>query len=341
MKRYIEGNFSEEAEVCLEQTFEKELIEEENKYIFSLLDTTGLDEFSLFRKEWYFGSNAFVLSYDLTSLTSFQQVVSFIEEIENIKENSIKNIPCLLIGNKNDLEEKRQVKYEEANEFAKEHGFLFFETSCKTGENVHTSLSSLMREMILKNVGLFPSEIPKQNFEIQETQVPSSTSPSKTTQKKEREQPKDELDLEIENELNSFKNSQSLPLIENKKKETSLSEMLGIITVDDILRDVLDDDDENKELFQELFGASETIPQNEEQIEFDQDNEENEENKQIEDGEEEMRGGDDEIGDGDDEEMIGDDEDIIGDDEEIIEDGEDIIDDEEEIQDGEDVVEDD
>ncbi len=47
-----------------------------------------------------------------------------------------KNILICLIGNKIDLENKREVSYEEGKNFAEENDLLFFETSAKEGNNI-------------------------------------------------------------------------------------------------------------------------------------------------------------------------------------------------------------
>ena len=47
-----------------------------------------------------------------------------------------KNILICLIGNKIDLENKREVSYEEGKNFAEENELLFFETSAKEGNNI-------------------------------------------------------------------------------------------------------------------------------------------------------------------------------------------------------------
>ena len=47
-----------------------------------------------------------------------------------------KNILICLIGNKIDLENKREVSYEEGKNFAEENNLLFFETSAKEGNNI-------------------------------------------------------------------------------------------------------------------------------------------------------------------------------------------------------------
>ncbi len=53
-----------------------------------------------------------------------------------MKENSNPDIKIFLIGNKVDLEERRQVTYEEGSIYAEKNGMLFFETSAKTGKNI-------------------------------------------------------------------------------------------------------------------------------------------------------------------------------------------------------------
>ena len=57
----------------------------------------------------------------------------------------------ILIGNKKDLEDKRQVSYEEGEAFAKENGLMFLETSAKTAYNVVESFN-LSAECILNNI---------------------------------------------------------------------------------------------------------------------------------------------------------------------------------------------
>eukprot|EP00456_Euglypha_rotunda_P062099 TRINITY_DN5210_c1_g1_i6.p1 TRINITY_DN5210_c1_g1~~TRINITY_DN5210_c1_g1_i6.p1 ORF type:complete len:102 (-),score=13.05 TRINITY_DN5210_c1_g1_i6:100-405(-) len=42
----------------------------------------------------------------------------------------------MLIGNKSDLDHRRQVTKEEGEKFAKDHGLIFLETSAKTAANV-------------------------------------------------------------------------------------------------------------------------------------------------------------------------------------------------------------
>ena len=65
-----------------------------------------------------------------------------------IEKNSSKDVYKLLIGNKNDLEERRQITYEEGKEFASINGMEFFETSAKTAYKVQEAFESLTKDII-------------------------------------------------------------------------------------------------------------------------------------------------------------------------------------------------
>merc|ERR1739846_296586 len=53
----------------------------------------------------------------------------------------------MLIGNKSDLEARRDVKREEGEAFAREHGLIFMETSAKTAANVEEAFINTAREI--------------------------------------------------------------------------------------------------------------------------------------------------------------------------------------------------
>ena len=83
--------------------------------------------------------------YDITNRESFNNLNSWLIEIE---KNGNKNVYKLLIGNKNDLEENRQISYEEGKEFASINGMEFFETSAKTAYQVQDAFELLTRDII-------------------------------------------------------------------------------------------------------------------------------------------------------------------------------------------------
>ena len=86
--------------------------------------------------------------YDITRRETFTHATKWLDDV---RTNSSKNVTVILIGNKKDLEDKRQVSYEEGEAFAKENGLMFLETSAKTAYNVVESFN-LSAECILNNI---------------------------------------------------------------------------------------------------------------------------------------------------------------------------------------------
>ena len=120
-----------------------------NKAIkIQIWDTAGQEAFQAITRTYYKGAVGALLVYDITRRDTFNHVTRWLEEV---KTNSSKNITVILIGNKKDLEEKRQVSYEEGEAFAKENGLMFLETSAKTAYNVIESFN-LSAQCILNNI---------------------------------------------------------------------------------------------------------------------------------------------------------------------------------------------
>ena len=109
-----------------------------------MLDTAGQEEFQSLRDQWIKDSQAFIVIYSITSRQSFENTQKFINQIKSVKYN-LTELPVVLIGNKSDLENMRQVSTEEAQEFANTNSFKFFETSAKTGKNVDDSYFEAVR----------------------------------------------------------------------------------------------------------------------------------------------------------------------------------------------------
>jgi small GTP-binding protein len=76
-------------------------------------DTAGQDRFKTITSNYYRGADAIAIIYDITDHASFDNVKSWLDEIEKY---SSEGVVKLIVGNKKDLEEKRQVKYTEAQQ---------------------------------------------------------------------------------------------------------------------------------------------------------------------------------------------------------------------------------
>ena len=119
------------------------------KVKLQIWDTAGQERFKNITASYYRGGNGVLVVYDITDRESFENLNSWLIEIE---KNANKNVYKLLIGNKCDLEEKRKVSYQEGKDFAESNGMKFIETSAKTASKVQEAFELLTSEIIKSNL---------------------------------------------------------------------------------------------------------------------------------------------------------------------------------------------
>jgi GTPase SAR1 family protein len=88
-----------------------------------------------------------LLVYDVTSRESFNTLASWLNDTRTLASP---HIIIILVGNKKDLEEQREVTFLEASNFAQENDLIFLETSAKTGENVEESFLKCAKTILAK-----------------------------------------------------------------------------------------------------------------------------------------------------------------------------------------------
>lgn len=88
-----------------------------------------------------------MLVYDVTNEQSFNSIGNWIRDVQ---QYATENVSIVLVGNKADLSSKRVVSTEQGQEFAKQWGLDFFETSAKTSINVNQSFEKIIKTVISK-----------------------------------------------------------------------------------------------------------------------------------------------------------------------------------------------
>ena len=132
--RYAHGQFKPEYQLTIGVEFGAKNVQiGEKVYRIQIWDTAGQENFRSITRAYYKNSVCALVVYDISSRESFNNVSSWIDDCRN---QSPKTIYMVLVGNKEDLSERRQVTFEEGQELAESKGMLFFETSAKTGKNV-------------------------------------------------------------------------------------------------------------------------------------------------------------------------------------------------------------
>ena len=108
-------------------------------------DTAGQERFKSMSVQVIKTSDAVVLVYAINDRNSFNALDKWLLKIREASDISKK--PIIVIGNKSDLDDKRQVSYEEGKNFAKNKGYNFYETSAKTGENINEAFNDIFEQL--------------------------------------------------------------------------------------------------------------------------------------------------------------------------------------------------
>lgn len=98
-----------------------------------LWDTAGQERFRSLIPSYIRDSSVAVVVYDITNANSFQQTSKWIDDVRTERGT---DVIIMLVGNKTDLSDKRQVSTEDGERKAKELNVMFIETSAKAGYNV-------------------------------------------------------------------------------------------------------------------------------------------------------------------------------------------------------------
>ena len=100
-----------------------------------LWDTAGQERFRSLIPSYIRDSSVAVVVYDISSKKSFENTRKWVDDVRSERGN---DVIIVLVGNKTDLGDKREVTQQMGEEEAKRCGALFIETSAKVGANVKT-----------------------------------------------------------------------------------------------------------------------------------------------------------------------------------------------------------
>ncbi|RXN33293.1 ras-related Rab-8A [Labeo rohita] len=150
------AEFAERTVAKLEKTiddlegidFKIRTIELDGKKIkLQIWDTAGQERFRTITTAYYRGAMGIMLVYDITNEKSFDNIKNW---IRNIEEHASADVEKMILGNKCDINEKRQVSKDRGEKLALEYGIKFMETSAKANINVENAFLTLARDIKAK-----------------------------------------------------------------------------------------------------------------------------------------------------------------------------------------------
>ena len=148
LMKFANNKFTEDYQATIGVEFgAKNITIDDQIFRIQLWDTAGQENFRSITRAYYKNSVCAMLVYDITNRSSFENLQDWLKDIIS---QSPKTVLIILLGNKIDLKEKREVEYEEGEQFAQKNGLIFMETSAKTGEGVEEIFKKSVQEIKTK-----------------------------------------------------------------------------------------------------------------------------------------------------------------------------------------------
>jgi GTPase KRas protein len=150
--RLTQSEFANEYDPTIEDSYRYYTTIDNTPASLDILDTAGQEEYSSMRDLYMKTGEGFLLVFSLTDRQTFEEISTFYNQIMRVKGETAHFVPMILVGNKNDLTNERQVSPEEAIHMAKKLNCAYIETSAKTGLHVNDAFHGLVKMVMYGDV---------------------------------------------------------------------------------------------------------------------------------------------------------------------------------------------
>ena len=122
----------------------KKIVYNNTNIILQIWDTAGQEKFQVVTKSFVKGSDGIIYMYDITQKQSFINIKRWLEDTEDYSLRAKK----IIVGNKIDMEERREVTEEMKNKLLNEIDIDLVEISAKKDRNVNEVFDKLVKIII-------------------------------------------------------------------------------------------------------------------------------------------------------------------------------------------------
>ena len=148
MSKYLKNEFHEDSKATVGVEFGSRQFNIEGHVIKAQIwDTAGQERYKAITSAYYKGAKGAFIVYDITRKESFDNVTKWAEQLKSAAD---KNLTIIIVGNKVDLEDQRQIKTEEGQNKANELESAFIETSASSGTNIDKAFEMMINEVYKK-----------------------------------------------------------------------------------------------------------------------------------------------------------------------------------------------
>ncbi|CAE6431534.1 unnamed protein product [Rhizoctonia solani] len=147
LHQFTQNSYKEHSQHTIGVEFSSRTINIGEKRVkLQLWDTAGQERFRSVTRSYYRGAAACLLVYDITSRASFLNLSRWLADARALASPQL---VAVLVGNKTDREEEREVEWSEASKWASENDVHFIETSSLTGDNIEKPFALAARAILL------------------------------------------------------------------------------------------------------------------------------------------------------------------------------------------------
>ena len=148
MSKYLKDEFHEDSKATVGVEFgSKQFTIEGHSIKAQIWDTAGQERYKAITSVYYKGAKGAFVVYDITRKSSFESIDKWVNDLTSTAD---KKITIVVIGNKSDLEDQRQIPKEKGEEKAAKLEVAFLETSALSGENLDKAFELMMNEIYKK-----------------------------------------------------------------------------------------------------------------------------------------------------------------------------------------------
>jgi len=165
VKRYVYGVFEEDVQATIGMDFQSKtvVLDDGRSVRLQLWDTAGQERFRSLIPSYIRDAAAAAVVYDITKKKSFESSRKWIDEV---RQQRGEDAVMILIGNKCDLDDDREVSTSDGEKLATELGVMFQEVSAKEGKNVPDLFKKVAAALPLPRPRLHSSSRPVYNRSI-------------------------------------------------------------------------------------------------------------------------------------------------------------------------------
>ena len=146
---YLNKNFNININTTIGAAFNRKDISDKIKnnrnnktYLLEIWDTAGQERYNSLLPMYYRGCHSIIMIYDITCKKSFEKLKKYFDEIKIPSD-----VQLIIVGNKLDKDDFREVKYDDVKEYCKLNNYVFFEVSAKENKNIDTIFDTIIENI--------------------------------------------------------------------------------------------------------------------------------------------------------------------------------------------------